>query len=162
MPFRSFPRKKSPSLFSDPTPPDRPDHCLLAHVDGGARGNPGPAGFGVVIEDEKGTPVAQLSEYLGHQTNNFAEYSGLLAALRYAIDHGHRALEVIADSELMVKQMNSQYKVRAPQLIDLHQQARALVRRLDWFRIRHVRRAHNSAADTLANRAMDQANRPKA
>jgi ribonuclease HI len=131
-------------------------------VDGGARGNPGPAGYGVIIEDEKGTSVAQFSEYLGHQTNNFAEYSGLLAALRYAVDHGPRALEVIADSELMVKQMNGQYKVRAPQLIDLYQQARALVRQLDWFRIRHVRRAHNSAADKLANRAMDQASGPKA
>jgi ribonuclease HI len=164
MPFRSYPRKKtsSPSLFPDPIPPGRPDHYLLAHVDGGARGNPGPAGYGVVIEDEKGTSVAQLSEYLGHQTNNFAEYSGLLAALRYAVDHGPRALEVIADSELMVKQMNGQYKVRAPQLIDLYQQARALVRQLDWFRIRHVRRAHNSAADKLANRAMDQASGPKA
>jgi len=161
MPFRSYLRKKSPSLFSEPAPPARPDHYLLAHVDGGARGNPGPAGYGVVIEDEKGTSVAQLSEYLGHQTNNFAEYSGLLAALRYAVDHGPRALEVVADSELMVKQMNGQYKVRAPQLIDLYQQARALVRQLDWFRIRHVRRAHNSAADKLANRAMDQANGPK-
>jgi ribonuclease HI len=162
MPFRSFPRKKSQSLFPEPAPPDRPEHCLVAHVDGGARGNPGPAGYGVVFEDEKGTSVAQLSEYLGHQTNNFAEYSGLLAALRYAVDQGPRALEVIADSELMVKQMNGQYKVRAPQLIDLYQQARALVRQLDWFRIRHVRRAHNSAADKLANRAMDQANQPKA
>jgi len=152
MPFRSFPRKKAP-LFPDPA---RPERCLLAHVDGGARGNPGPAGYGVVIEDEKGTPIAQLSEYLGHQTNNFAEYSALLAVLRYAIEHGNKALEVIADSELMVKQMNGQYKVRAPQLIDLFQQAQTLARKLEWFRIRHVLRSHNSAADKLANQAMDQ------
>src|SRR5690242_3869837 len=152
MPFRSFPRKKkSPNLFPEPALPARPEPCLVAHVDGGARGNPGPAGYGVAIEDAKGAPVAQLSEYLGHQTNNFAEYSGLLAALRYALEHGPKALEVVADSELMVKQMNGEYKVRAPQLIDLYQQARALVRKLDWFRIRHVRRAHNSAADKLAN-----------
>jgi ribonuclease HI len=160
MPFRSFPRKKkSPSLFAEPALPARPEPCLVAHVDGGARGNPGPAGYGVSIEDEKGTPVAQLSQYLGHQTNNFAEYSGLIAALRYAVEHGCKALEVIADSELMVKQMNGEYKVRAPQLIDLYQQARAQVRQLDWFRIRHVRRAHNSAADALANRAMDEGSR---
>ena len=161
MPFRSFPRKKSsPSLFPEPVPADRPEHFLLAHVDGGARGNPGPAGYGVVVEDEKGTPVAQLSEYLGHQTNNVAEYSGLIAALRYAVEHGHPALEVVADSELMVKQMNGLYKVRAPQLMELYQQARALVRKLEWFRIRHVRRAHNSGADKLANQAMDKGSRP--
>ena len=132
---------------------------LVVEADGGARGNPGPAGYGVDICDEKGTSVAQLSQYLGHQTNNVAEYSGLLAALRYANEHGHKALEVVADSELMVKQMNGLYKVRAPQLIDLYQQARAQVRKLDWFRIRHVRRAHNSAADALANRAMDEGSR---
>ena len=134
----------------------RPERLLIAHVDGGARGNPGPAGYGVAIEDEHGATVAQLSHYLGHQTNNVAEYSGLLAALRYALEHGHEALEVVADSELMVKQMNGQYKVRAPQLIPLYEQARTLSRKLGWFRIRHVRRAHNSAADKLANRAMDE------
>jgi ribonuclease HI len=156
MPFRSVPRKKSASLFPEPAPADRPEHYLTAHVDGGARGNPGPAGYGVVLVDEAGTPVAELSQYLGHQTNNFAEYSGLIAALRYAVENGHRALEVVADSELMVKQMNGLYKVRAPQLMDLYQQARTLARKLEWFRIRHVRRAHNSAADELANRAMDR------
>ena len=96
---------------------------------------------------------------VGHgdgMTNNVAEYSGLLAALRWATEHRHPSLEVVSDSELMVKQMNGQYKVRAPQLVDLYQQARALSRKLEWFRIRHVRRAHNSKADTLANRAMDQ------
>ena len=128
----------------------------LAHVDGGARGNPGPAGYGVVIENAQHHPIAELSEYLGFQTNNFAEYNGMLAALRYCIEHDHRALEVIADSELMVKQMNGQYKVRAPQLLDLYQEARKLVRQLEWFRIRHVRRAHNTRADKLANQAMDR------
>ena len=154
MPFR-----KAPTLFSDPIPSGRPEHYLVAHVDGGARGNPGPAGYGVSIEDEKGAGVAQLSQYLGHQTNNFAEYSGLIAALKYATENGHRALEAVADSELMVKQMNGQYKVRAPQLLPLYEEAKRLSRRLDWFRIRHVRRAHNSAADKLANQAMDQGSR---
>src|ERR1700746_3963597 len=78
-----------------------PGH-VVAHVDGGARGNPGPAGFGVVVEDAQGHPVAEFSRYLGHRTNNFAEYSGLIAALQYAIEHGHPALRVISDSELMV------------------------------------------------------------
>jgi ribonuclease HI len=156
MPFRYVPRKKSSSLFAEPQLPSAPDNALVAHVDGGARGNPGPAGYGVVLEDGKGTAVAQLSQYLGHQTNNFAEYSGLIAALHYAVEHGHKALEVIADSELMVRQMNGQYKVRAPQLLPLYEEAKRLSRRLDWFRIRHVRRAHNSAADQLANQAMDQ------
>src|SRR3954468_17311197 len=138
MPFRNYPRRKpAPSLFPEAPPPDRPEHYLSAHVDGGARGNPGPAGYGVVIKDEKGTAVAELSEYVGLQTNNFAEYSGLIAALRYAVEHGHPALEVVSDSELMVKQMNGEYKVRAPQLMGLYQAARALVRKLQWFHIRH-------------------------
>jgi len=154
MPFR-----KAPSLFPDPATGSRPEHYVIANVDGGARGNPGPAGYGVAMQDEKGTTIAQLSEYLGHQTNNVAEYSGLLAALRHATENGYRALEVIADSELMVKQMNGQYKVRAPQLLPLYEEAKRLSRKLDWFRIRHVRRAHNSIADELANKAMDEGSR---
>jgi ribonuclease HI len=150
MPFR-----KTPSLF-ETRETARPEGCWIAHVDGGARGNPGPAGYGVAIEDERGASVGQLSQYLGHQTNNFAEYSGLIAALRYAVEQGQPALEVVADSELMVKQMNGIYKVRAPQLMPLYEEARTLSRKLKWFRIRHVRRAHNSAADALANKAMDQ------
>ena len=77
----------------------------MAYIDGGARGNPGPAGYGVVIEDEGGHGVAGLSEYLGRQTNNYAEYSGLLGALSYAVKHGSKGLQVISDSELMVKQI---------------------------------------------------------
>src|SRR5438270_13943687 len=84
---------------------NRPDKYLVANTDGGARGNPGPAGYGVVIKDQSGTKVAGLSEYLGHQTNNYAEYSALLAALQYALEHGPKALKVISDSELLVKQI---------------------------------------------------------
>src|SRR3981081_3742727 len=80
-----------------------PQHYLVAHIDGGARGNPGPAGYGVVIEDQAGNKGASLSQYLGHQTNNVAEYQGLIAALEYATEHGHKALKVISDSELLVK-----------------------------------------------------------
>ena len=129
---------------------------LVAHIDGGARGNPGPAGYGVVIEDEVGRPVAELSEYLGRQTNNFAEYSGLLAALSYAIKHGFKALKVISDSELMVKQINGEYKVNNPTLKDLHARAMKLIDQLDYFEIRHVLREKNREADRLANAAMDR------
>ncbi len=162
MPFRRFPRSKmtseSQDLFAAPAA-NPPEHYLIAHVDGGARGNPGPAGYGVVIADQAGRPVAKLSRYLGHQTNNYAEYSGLLAALQYTLNHGVKALEVISDSELLVRQMNGQYQVRAPQLLDLYRQAKSLAAKLDFFRIRHVRREHNRAADALANRAMDEGTR---
>src|SRR5215470_3535887 len=82
-----------------------PSHYLIAHTDGGARGNPGPAGYGVVIKDETGKKVAGLSEYLGHQTNNFAEYKALIAALEYALRHEYKTLKVISDSELLVRQI---------------------------------------------------------
>jgi ribonuclease HI len=137
-------------------PPSEKQNLLIANVDGGARGNPGPAGYGVFIEDEAGHPVAELSEYLGHRTNNFAEYSGLLAALGYALKHGARALRVISDSELMVKQIKGQYKVNSPTLKDLHAEAKRLIHQLDRFEIRHVLREKNVQADRLANMAMDR------
>ena len=129
---------------------------LIAHVDGGARGNPGPAGFGVVIEDQHGKPIAEFGRYLGHRTNNFAEYSGLIAALSYVVEHGHSALRVLSDSELMVRQMNGIYKVRSPELRPLYEEAGRLSRKLQWFRIEHVRREKNADADRLANEAMDR------
>ena len=129
---------------------------LVTYIDGGARGNPGPAGYGVVIEDELGRPVAELSEFLGRQTNNYAEYSGLLAALNYTLRHGFKALKVISDSELMVKQINGQYKVSSPTLKELHDRAMKLVDQLDCFEIKHVLREKNRQADRLANMAMDR------
>ena len=132
-----------------------PEH-LIAHVDGGARGNPGPAGYGVAIEDQHGKPIAEFSRYLGHRTNNFAEYSGLIAALNYALEHQHSALRVLSDSELMVRQMTGVYKVRSPELRPLYEEAGRLSRKLQWFRIAHVRREKNAAADRLANEAMDR------
>jgi ribonuclease HI len=128
----------------------------MAHSDGGARGNPGPAGYGVVIKDEAGRKVAALSEYLGHQTNNFAEYQGLIAALEYALQHGPRALKVISDSELLVRQIKGIYKVKNPTLQDLHARAKELIRQLEWFSIGHALREHNQEADRLANAAMDR------
>lgn len=134
---------------------ERPEAYLVAHVDGGARGNPGPSGYGVVIEDDAGRDVAKLNKFLGHRTNNYAEYSGLLAALEYAIEH-RLGLEVLSDSELMVKQLNGEYKVRSPELKVLYDRARAMVRDVGWFKIRHVRRELNKEADKLANQAMDR------
>jgi ribonuclease HI len=130
--------------------------AYTAHIDGGARGNPGPAGYGVVIHDPAGRAVAELSEYLGHHTNNYAEYQGLLAALRYAQDNGIKALKVISDSELMVRQMKGVYKVKHPELRKLYDEAQPLVRKLEHFEIRHALREHNQDADRLANEAMDR------
>jgi len=133
-----------------------PEDYLVAHTDGGARGNPGPAGYGVVIHDSSGQKVAGLSQYLGRQTNNFAEYQALIAALEYAIEHGPKALKVISDSELLVRQIKGIYKVKEPTLRDLHARASQLISKLDWFSIEHVLRGHNRDADELANQAMDK------
>src|SRR5947199_9482753 len=120
-----------------------PEHYLVAYTDGGARGNPGPAGYGVVIQNQAGVKIAALSEYLGHQTNNFAEYQGLIAALEYAVNHGPKALKLVSDSELMVKQIKGIYKVKNQALQDLHARARQLIAKRDWFCIDHALRQHN-------------------
>src|SRR5580765_4300966 len=148
------PRTGSKPLFESRENP--PEHYLVAHSDGGARGNPGPAGFGVVIKDESGRKVAALSEYLGHQTNNFAEYQGLIAALEYALEHGPKALKLISDSELLVRQIKGIYKVKNATLQELHGRAKELIAQLDWFSIGHALREHNQEADRLANEAMDR------
>jgi probable phosphoglycerate mutase len=129
---------------------------IVAYCDGGSRGNPGPAGFGVYIQDSSGTVLAELSQYLGARTNNFAEYSALLAALEFAIAHGHKRLRVISDSELMVKQMKGQYRVNSPELRPLYEEARRRIPQLDHFQIQHVLREKNRHADRLANLAMDR------
>ena len=133
-----------------------PEHYWIAHTDGGARGNPGPAGYGVVIHDSDGNKVAALSEFLGRQTNNFAEYQALMAALEHAVRSGPKALRVISDSELLVRQIKGIYKVKEPTLRDLHARARQLISQLDWFDIQHVLRGGNREADRLANEAMDK------
>jgi len=129
---------------------------IVAYCDGGSRGNPGPAGFGVYIQDEKGGVVAELSQYLGKRTNNFAEYSGLLAALEFALANGHESLRVVSDSELMVKQIKGQYRVNSPELRPLYEEARRRIARLSHFQIQHVLREKNRHADRLANEAMDK------
>src|SRR5437868_6756282 len=149
-----MPAPHSRSFFEPHDNP--PAHYLVAHSDGGARGNPGPAGYGVVIKDESGRKVAALSEYLGHQTNNFAEYQGLIAALEYALKHGPKALKLISDSELLVRQIKGIYKVKNATLQDLHARAKELIAKLEWFSIGHALREHNQEADRLANEAMDK------
>jgi len=148
------PRGSTGHLFESRENP--PERYLIAHSDGGARGNPGPAGYGVVIKDESGRKVAALSEYLGAQTNNFAEYQGLIAALEYAVEHGPKALKVISDSELLVRQIKGVYKVKNAVLKDLHARAKDLIAQLEWFSIGHALREHNQEADHLANEAMDK------
>jgi ribonuclease HI len=133
-----------------------PENYLIAHTDGGARGNPGPAGYGVVIHDSRGKRVAGLSQYLGHQTNNFAEYQALIGALEYAVQSSLKSLKVISDSELLVRQIKGIYKVKEPPLRELHARATQLISQLDWFNIEHVLRGHNREADELANAAMDK------
>lgn len=127
-----------------------------AHCDGGSRGNPGPSGYGAVIEDPAGKVVARLSAFLGTQTNNYAEYKGLLAVLAWAKEHAVHRLRVASDSELMVKQMKGQYKVASPGLRPLWEEAKLLARQLERFEMRHTLRGGNKEADQLANEAMDK------
>ena len=137
--------------------PNSPE--IVAHIDGGSRGNPGPAAYGVAIETAQGQPVTAFAKFIGETTNNFAEYQGLLAALEYALSHGYPRLRVLTDSELMARQISGQYKVRSPDLKPLHDKAQAMIARLESFSIRHVYREHNREADRLANKAMDDAER---
>ena len=143
------------NLFESPGPAS-PEGWFTAHCDGGSRGNPGPSGYGAIVEDPQGRVVARLSDFLGNQTNNYAEYSGLLAVLAWAIEHNARRLRVISDSELMVKQMKGQYKVASPVLRPLYEQARRTAAKLDRFEMRHTLRGGNQEADRLANEAMDK------
>jgi ribonuclease HI len=146
------------NLFESPAPLDSStaDEVFTAHCDGGSRGNPGPSGYGAVIEDADGRVVARLSAFLGHQTNNYAEYSGLLAVLTWATGNGVKRLCVVSDSELMVKQMKGLYKVKNPGLRTLWEEAKRLAARLGRFEMRHTLRGGNQEADRLANEAMDK------
>lgn len=155
MPQKSKPPQPALLWPSDPPLPP-PSNAITAYCDGGARGNPGPSGYGVYIEDEQGRKLAELSEFLGIRTNNFAEYSGLLAALEFALRYDHPRLRVISDSELMVKQIKGQYKVKSPDLRPLYDEAKRRIAGLESFQIQHVLRNKNKDADRLANLAMDE------
>jgi probable phosphoglycerate mutase len=134
---------------------------IVAYIDGGARGNPGPAGYGVRIESEDGTLIEELHAPLGIATNNVAEYNGLLAALRWAVDHDVEKLHIRSDSELLVKQMLGAYKVKHPGLQPLATQARLLSMQLGGVTFEHVRREHNAEADRLSNLGMDEAEKER-
>jgi ribonuclease HI len=130
---------------------------ITAYIDGGARGNPGPAGYGVRLEDPDGGLLAELHGGLGIATNNIAEYNGLLAALRYAAEHGHRRVRIKADSELLVKQMRGEYRVKNEGLKPLFLEAIRLIRAVGDVTFEHVRREFNKEADRLSNLGMDEA-----
>jgi len=149
-------------LFGDP-PPEAKAPAWRANIDGGSRGNPGPASYGVVIRDPRGEIVARLKKYIGRTTNNVAEYYGLIAALDYAQSNHIRALRIESDSELMVKQMRGQYKVKSADLKPLFERAIKMSQTFAAFRIDHVFREQNKEADALANEAMDEVSgRPSA
>jgi ribonuclease HI len=144
----------SSRLFPD-TPAGPPSGVHIAHIDGASRGNPGPAAYAVILKDASGKVVFQLGKKLGRQTNNVAEYYALLAALDYAVGHGIKALRIRSDSELLVRQIKGQYKVKSPDLKPLHERALKLARQLEYFVIEHVLRELNREADALANVALD-------
>jgi len=132
---------------------------IVAYIDGGARGNPGPAGYGVRIETSDGLLVEEFGESIGVATNNVAEYHGLLAALEWARGHGHATVHVRSDSLLLVQQMLGRYKVKNAGLQPLHAKAKLLAHAIGRVTFEHVGRALNAHADRLANRAMDNAGR---
>ncbi len=145
---------KQDSLFAKSNSP-RPSFAAVANIDGGARGNPGPAACAVIVRNARGEILAKLDEYLGIQTNNVAEYSGLLAALDWASREKVRSLKVLSDSELLVRQMRGEYKVKNPALKELFARAQAMARRLEQFAIEHVRREANRDADRMVNQVLD-------
>ena len=146
-------------LFAEAEPERKHPAAYQANIDGGSRGNPGPAAYGVVIRDPQGEIVAKLKKYIGQNTNNVAEYFGLIAALDYTQTHGVRALRVLSDSELLVKQMRGHYKVKSDDLRPLFERARKMTQSLESFRIDHVFREQNREADALVNQALDETSR---
>jgi ribonuclease HI len=130
---------------------------LTVNVDGGARGNPGPAAIGVVVRDADGAVVEQVGETIGATTNNVAEYRALLRGIELAAAHGATEVELIGDSELIVRQVEGRYKVKNEGMKELHAQAKAALAEFDNWSIRHVKRAHNADADKLVNEALDGA-----
>ena len=157
MPRRS-PTPRGKGLFGDAAAEPKPTPAAFrANIDGGSRGNPGPAAYGVVIRDGSGELVAKLKKYIGRMSNNVAEYYGLIAALDYAQSHKIRALRIESDSELLVKQMRGQYKVKSADLQPLFERAKKMTQGFELFRIDHVYREQNREADALANEALDAA-----
>jgi len=148
---------RPPRLFAEPErPPDHAQDAYIAHIDGAARGNPGPASYAVILCRPDGRPLDTLRKYVGRATNNVAEYLALLAALDYAHAHRISRLRVRSDSELLVRQMQGRYKVKSADLRPLYERARKLSAGLAYFSIEHVPREQNREADALANAALDE------
>ena len=138
------------------TPGPIVSNSIVAYIDGGARGNPGPAGYGVRIESPDGTLIEEFGESIGVATNNVAEYRGLLAALEWARARGYKTVTVRSDSLLLVQQMRGTYRVKHPGLRPLYAKARLLAHEIGRVVFEHVRRESNADADRLANAAMDE------
>jgi ribonuclease HI len=154
---RRSPTHRGKDLFADaPAEPKPVAAAYRMNIDGGSRGNPGPASYGVVIRDGRGEIVAKLKKYIGRMTNNVAEYYGLIAALDYAESHSVKAIRIESDSELLVKQMRGQYKVKSEDLRPLFERALKMSKAFESFRIEHVYREQNREADALANEALDE------
>jgi ribonuclease HI len=149
---RRYERSLGPTAGGSDGQPD-----AILWTDGAARGNPGPAGLGAVLKNAAGETLATCSEYLGHATNNVAEYAALLLGLRRALQLGVKRIEVRADSELLIRQLGGRYRVHAPQLKPMHEEAKRLLARFDAFTLRHVARELNAEADQLANEGIDSA-----
>jgi ribonuclease HI len=133
-----------------------PGRIVRVYSDGAARGNPGPAGAGAVLTDSAGNVIARLGRFLGKQTNNVAEYEGLLLGLKHARELGYREVEVRADSQLLIRQLKGEYAVRHAGLKPLHAEALRLLRSFDRYDLRHVPREENTLADEMSNRAIDE------
>lgn len=154
---RRPPTPRGKGLFGNaPAEPKTAAAAYRVNIDGGSRGNPGPASYGVVIRDGRGEIVAKLKKYIGRMTNNVAEYYGLIAAMDYVESHGVRAIRIESDSELLVKQMRGHYKVKSEDLRPLFERAKKMSQAFDSFRIEHVYREQNREADALANEALDE------
>ncbi len=130
---------------------------LTVNVDGGSRGNPGPAAIGVVVRNDDGAVVEAVGETIGRQTNNVAEYKAMLRGIELALAHGADEVELIGDSELIIRQIEGRYKVKKADLKPFHAKAKEMLATFDRWSVRHVKREHNSDADALVNQALDNA-----
>jgi ribonuclease HI len=161
LPAEPPPKSRSPARTPPPLPAEPRGTAgappsLRLFSDGAARGNPGPAGAGAVLMDAEGRVVARLGRFLGIQTNNYAEYMGLLLGLKHARSLGVKALEVLADSELLIRQLQGRYQVKSPTLRPLYEEAAALLKQFSRVKLTHLPREKNKAADEMSNRAIDE------
>jgi len=155
MSHKQKPTSRPAGLFSEPAGTGHPRGMVIANIDGGARGNPGPAAYGIVLRDAGGAVLVATGKSVGRATNNVAEYYGLIAALDAARERGVERLRVESDSELLVRQMEGRYRVKSPDLRPLHERAVKLARAFEHFEIAHVPREKNREADRLVNAALD-------